>query len=152
MNEAAQKISQLLLRNGPKLDVDFWYWLKPNQQPSLKDANKFFLACILDYQIPAERAWDNARRLAVDILKDPEKLWYEITKLTLSDWMAKLKEYSLHRFPKGQERVWNIGKRLAQEYDGDARRIWQNQSIDAIMYRLNDLGVGEQISRMVVGA
>jgi endonuclease III len=66
--------------------------------------------------------------------------------------MSKRKEYSLHRFPKAHERVWTIGKRIAQQYGGDARRIWQDQSLDAILYRLNDLRIGEQISRMVVGA
>ncbi len=152
MNETAQKISQLLLKNQPKLEADFWYWLKPNQPPSKKDANKFFLACILDYQIRAEAAWENARRLAEDILKDPDNLWDEITSLPLSDWMSKRKEYKLHRFPKGHERVWSIGERIAQQYEGDARKIWQDKSIDATLYRLNDLGVGEQISRMVVGA
>lgn len=66
--------------------------------------------------------------------------------------MSKRTEYSLHRFPKGHERVWTIGKRIIQQYKGDARKIWEGQSIDATLYRLNDLGVGEQISRMVVGA
>ena len=66
--------------------------------------------------------------------------------------MSRRKAYSLHRFPKGHERVWTIGKKVVQQYEGDARKIWDNQSIEATLYRLYDLGVGEQISRMVVGA
>ena len=152
MDKRAQAVAQILLKNRGGEDRDFWGWLKPNQPASMRDANKFLLASILDYQIPAETAWGNARRLADHILGDPDKLWHKITSITLSEWVSKRKEYSLHRFPKGHERVWTIGRRIVQQYDGDARKIWDNQSIDATLYRLNDLGVGEQISRMVVGA
>jgi endonuclease III len=152
MQESLHKISKTLLQNRSELDPNFWYWLKPNLQPSMKDANKFFLGCILDWQMRVEVAWENARRLAEDILGDPDRLWDEITSVKISDWMAKRSEYRLHRFPKGHERVWSIGDRIAREYGGDARNIWQNQSIDATLFRLNFLGVGEQISRMVVGA
>ena len=41
-------------------------------------ANKFMLGAILDYQICAEKAWENARRLAEDILGDPKQLWIAI--------------------------------------------------------------------------
>ena len=152
MNTKARNVAQILLENRDGEDTDFWYWLRPNQPVSQKDANKFLLASILDYQILAEAAWENARRLAEDILGDPEDLWREITSVTLPEWMSKRTEYSLHRFPKGHERVWTIGKRIVQQYEGDARKIWGNQSIDAILYRLSDLRVGEQISRMVAGA
>lgn len=152
MDKKVRAVAQLLIQNRGGEDPGFWDWLRPNQPVSMKDANKFLLASILDYQILAETAWGNAKRLAEDILQDPDKLWHEITSITLPEWISKRKEYALHRFPKGHERVWTIGKRIVQQYDGDARKIWDNQSIDATLYRLNDLGVGEQISRMVVGA
>ena len=152
MDKKAQAVAQVLLKNRGGEDPDFWGWLKPNQPASMKDANKFLLAAILDFQIPAETAWRNARRLSESILGDPDRLWHEVTRISLSEWTSKWKEYSLHRFPKGHERVWTIGKRIVEQYDGDARKIWSNQSIDATLYRLNDLRVGEQISRMVVGA
>ena len=152
MENRVQIISQLLIKNRENADPEFWVWLKPNQPISKKDANKFILASILDYQIRAETAWGNAKRLAEDILGDPDNLWHKIIEIPLSEWKLKKKEYSLHRFPKGHERIWTIGNRIVQQYDGDARNIWNNQSIDATMFRLNDLGVGEQISRMIVGA
>jgi len=37
-------------------------------------------------------------------------------------------------------------------YEGDARTIWENQSINDTLSRLIFLRVGDQISRMVVGA
>jgi len=144
-------VSQLLLKNRGGETIDFWYWLKPNQTASKKDANKFILASILDYQMLSEVVWENARRLAEDVFNDPDNLWDKITSISLDEWRARRKEYSLHRFPKGHERVWTIGKRIVQQYEGDARKIWEGQSIESTLCRLNDLGVGEQISRMVVG-
>ena len=122
---------------------------KPLGQPR---PNKFFLACILDYQIRAESAWANAKRLVEEILGDPDDLWGTITSVSRKDWNSKRKEYSLHRFPKAHERVFTIGMRIVRQYYGDARNIWRCQSVEATLYRLNDLKVGEQISRMIVGA
>lgn len=146
-----QTTSLLLLENRSDVNDDFWYWLKPSQRASKREANKFMLASILDWQMRVEIVWENARRLSEDILKDPENLWHEITSVSLDEWEAKRKEYSLHRFSRGHNRVWIIGKRIVQQYEGDARKIWQGQSIEATLYRLNDLGAGEQISRMIVG-
>lgn len=151
MGDRVKVVATQLLSNRGK-DAEFWYWLKPNIPPSKKDANKFLLASILDYQMRAEVVWENARRLAEDILGNPEDLWRSITDMTLEEWNRKRKEYSLHRFPKGHERVWKIGKRVVQQYEGDARNIWMNQSIESTLFRLLDLGAGEQISRMIVGA
>jgi len=144
-------IAEALLANRDS-DLTFWDWVLPGQPLSRKNANKFLLACILDYQVRAETAWANAKRLAEQIFADPDDLWGTLTSVSLEEWNSKRQEYSLHRFPKGHERVFTIGKRIARQYASDARDIWKDQSIDATLYRLNDLGVGEQISRMVVGA
>ncbi len=130
----------------------FWTWLSPGLIPSRKDANKFLLASILDYQIPYQRAWDSARRLSEDILGDPDDIWRAITSVPLEEWTSRRREYSLHRYSKAHERVWTIGKRIVDQYDGDARRIWDGQTVEGTLYRLNGLRVGEQISRMVAGA
>lgn len=145
------RVAKALLANRDN-DPTFWTWLDPDKHPSQKDANKFLLACILDYQIRAETAWANAARLSEEILGDPDDLWGTITSVSFEEWNSKRQEYSLHRYPKGHERVYTIGKRIVGQYDGDARSIWKNQSIEASLYRLNDLGVGEQISKMTVGA
>ena len=151
MTSHERRVAQALLASRDS-DRTFWKWVVPGQPLSRKNANKFLLGSILDYQIRAETAWANAKRLAEQILPDPDDLWGTITSVSLEEWNSKRKEYSLHRFPKGHERVFTIGSKIVSEYDGDARNIWQNQSIDTTLYRLNDLRVGEQISRMVVGA
>jgi endonuclease III len=129
-----------------------WRFLHRDRAVSRRDANKFLLGAILDYQIPAKLAWDNAQRLAETILHDPPLLWHRITARSLESWMSRREQYGLHRFPKAHERVYTIGRRLVGQYGGDARRLWRDRSIEATLYRLNDLGVGQQLSRMVVGA
>ncbi len=148
-----QRVASILLKNRQKIK-GFWPWLgesigKPIDK---KRANKFLLGCILDYQINADIAWGNARRLAEDILADPDDLWQTITSVSKHEWMSKRKQYSLHRFPKAHERVWRIGKEIITRYDGDVRKIWMNKPLATVLERLNEIKVGEQISRMIVGA
>ena len=151
MTSHEARVAQALLASRDS-DRTFWKWVVPGEPLSRKNANKFLVGSILDYRILAETAWANAKRLAEEILGDPEDLWGTITSVSLEEWNSRHKEYSLHWLSKGHERVFTIGKRIVSQYDGDARSIWQNQSIDATLYRLNDLRVGPQISRMVVGA
>ena len=145
---------QLLKLRGERGGEFFWPWLEELEGRSVdkKRANKFLLGCILDWQIHADRAWENARRLAEDVLGDPEDLWGAIAAIPLAQWMERFNQYSLHRFQKGHERVWTIGRRVLSQYRGDARNIWKDVPPSEALSRLEDLGVGEQISRMVVGA
>jgi len=145
------RLAALLLEHRQE-KPEFWVWLHRGVVPTRIEANKFLLASILDYQVPSQRAWESARRLAEDILGNPDDVWRAITSVSLDQWMSHRLEYNLHRFPKAHERVWTIGRRIVQQYDGDARRIWEGQSIDAVLYRLSALQVGEQISRMIAGA
>ena len=151
MSSKLQTVAQVLLDHRGT-DEGFWAWLVNGKPASKKDASKFLLGSILDYQIPAERAWENARRLAEDILDDPDDLWHRISSIPKSEWMSRRAEYSLHRFPQAHERVWRIASDIVAHYDGDARRIWENQPPRVVLDRLNWLRVGEQISQMVVGA
>lgn len=152
MTHREMAVSRLLIERREHEDPDFWYWLRADRSPTKRDANKFMLACILDFQMRAEIVWENARRLAEDVFGDPEELWGAITSVNLDAWMAKRAEYALHRFRIGHRRVWQIGNRIARDYDGDARNIWSNRSIDAARGRLLALGSGEQITQMITGA
>jgi hypothetical protein len=117
-----------------------------------KVANEFVLCCLLDYQIPTNTAWDNGHRLVRDILHDPDDIWHAITSFSESAWATKWSEYRLHRFPAGHKRLWRIGKEICARYGGDARNIWEGRDSRGILERLEALGAGEQISRMIVGA
>jgi hypothetical protein len=66
--------------------------------------------------------------------------------------MLKHEEYRIHRFPNAHHRLWKIGKRICDEYEGDARRIWESKEPRAVLERLWNIGAGDQLSRMIVGA
>lgn len=118
-----------------------------------KSANKFMLACILDYQMRYQIVWENARRFAEDDLSDPDDLWNKITSIPQPIWESDsyFKKYSLHRFRAGHNRVWRIGRRIVEEYQGDARKIWSGKPANVVVNRLERMGVGPQLSRMTVG-
>lgn len=148
-----KRVATLLLNSRTDEDDEFWGWIRKGESPDKKSANKFMLGCILDYQIKTDVAWENARRLAEEILGDPDDLWECIIhNYSESQWMSKKKEYSLHRFPKAHERVWKIGNEIVTHYEGDAGNIWANQKISTVLDRLNEMKAGPQISRMIVGA
>ena len=156
----AQSLRRLVLTEYKPNDLNdepddaSWPWLGDlkGERSDKKSANKFMLGAILDYQIRADVAWENARRLAENEFGDPVSLWEIITSIPKSTWNSRFKRYSLHRFPKAHERVWRIGREIVQRYGGDARRIWDSQPAAEILERLIRMRVGPQISRMIVGA
>ena len=136
-----------------------WPWLTEVQMLDKRRANKFMLGAIVDYQVPANQAWENARRFAEDSLNDPDDLWREIVERWTEDqWNSRStwKECALHRrFPTGHNRVRAVGLDILRQYDGDSRSIWQGQHPEEVLCRLDRLGksgVGPQLSRMIVGA
>jgi endonuclease III len=150
--ESMQNIARLLLENrGGGTDWGMMADLK-GAPCSKQLANKFLLCCLLDYQIRSEVAWANGERLIADILHDPDDIWKAITSVSEDEWKSKRAEYHLHRFSVAHNRLWKIADRVCEEYDGDARRIWEGRDSRTVLDALWDLGAGEQISRMVVGA
>ena len=146
-----QRVCRLLLANRSSLD---WQWLSDlkGRRADKKSANKFMLGSILDFQMPADVVWENARRFAEDELGDPADLWEKIIAIRRWDSDAVWRRYGLHRFPAGHKRVRRIGKEIVEHYQGDARKIWKDQAPDEIRKRLERMRVGPQISRMIVGA
>jgi hypothetical protein len=71
MATKAQRVAQLLLKNR-RYEDGFWPGLSKGKPASLKNANKFFLACIIDYRQRPNEPWKNARRFAEDILSNPD--------------------------------------------------------------------------------
>lgn len=149
-----------LLRRLLAIGTDglYWPWLQKEngavvRRLSRKSANKFVLGCVIDYQIPANKAWENAARLAESVLRDPAQLWRKIARLSERSWMARRKTYSwLHRFPAAHRRVWRIGTAICDDYAGDARLIWRGKSPEEVKARFLEMGLGPQLTRMAVGA
>ena len=102
----------------------------------------------------ADIVWDNAKILSEDLLGNPGDLWGVIARKP-GDKLARLFRGppALHRFVNRMpKRVQRISNDIVRKYGGDARRIWEGQPTDEIMRRLEDMGVGRQISRMIRGA
>jgi endonuclease III len=146
------QIAPLLLANRGE-GTDWGEYASPDHKPwSQKFANEFLLCSLLDYQIPSSKAWANGYRLIKEILGDPDDVWKSITSASEDEWASRRAEYNLHRFPAAHNRLWRIGKRICGRYDGDARRIWINRDPQSVLQTLWDIGAGDQISRMIVGA
>jgi endonuclease III len=145
------KVGQLLLdkREDPSHD---WPPLRKGVQADKRSANKFFLASLLQYQVKAYANWRHALAFAEETLGDPEDLWDTIAAFKREVWATRFRTYKLHRFPKAHERVWRIAGEIIRRYQGDARMIWDQQDPALALGRLEEMRVGPQISRMIVGA
>lgn len=153
------RVAQLLLQI-PRVSAEtfeMWEWLAKGKKPSKKEANKFFLACILSFRMKAAFVWPNTRRFVEERLGDPEDLWGFVLSHSLEEWKQKKREYNLHRYGIGHMRVWKIGRDLIQLFGGDARAVWEGQQPGEVTQRLYQLGdgkygVGKNIANMIVGA
>lgn len=152
MSRKHASLRNVLLRHADNVKSEYHApWL--DQKPlTMKNANKFFLGAIIDYQIGADMAWDNAKRLSEKVLGDPASLWVHITNsYTKEDWAAKWRQFRVHRFPAAHNRIWRIGYAIVKGYDGDVRNIWQGENAEAVLKKLEGMRCGQEISRMIVG-
>ena len=155
-----KKVKQVLLKIRESSSKEFeWPWL--DKKPlSMKNANKFLLASSIDFQMDADKVWRNSSKLTEEIFGDPERLWDYIlqTYPTKEKWKSflndqKQKGFSIHRFDWVVKKVWDIAKIMKDNYDGDARKIWNNfDSFEKILDNVkNVFGKNSStISRMVV--
>lgn len=131
-----------------------WPWMPSNgSQVDKKEANKFMLYCIMDYQMRTWMVWRNAKRFSQGILGDPDDLWGAILDMSESDVVLLFKNKKLHRFPPCGERVWRCAKHIRDNYGGDAREIWKGRTTVTVREVLQVMhGIGPTLSRMIVGA
>jgi uncharacterized HhH-GPD family protein len=109
----------------------------------------FVLACIADRQIKTEKAWIIPHRLSERIGSFTIEA---LAKLTLEDWRELMsRPFPLHRFVEAMARHYDSAvKRLVQQYDSDASRIWKGMPSSAeVVYRFSQFdGVGPKIANM----
>lgn len=109
----------------------------------------FVLACIMDRQIKAERAW-------LIPYKFMEKLgdfsMKTLCSLSLADiHNLMFKPEPLHRFVDSMAHFFHSGiNRISSNYNGDASKIWsRNPSSATVIYRFLEFdGVGPKIASM----
>jgi endonuclease III len=109
----------------------------------------FVLACIMDRQIKAEKAWLIPYRIS-------EKLdgfsFEALQRLSRDDVLHLMKEPEpLHRFVDQMSGLFYAGvQRLARQYAGDAARIWAGRpSSSEVLFRFLEFkGIGPKIGSM----
>lgn len=114
-----------------------------------RHAHAFVLACVMDRQIKAERAWLIPYRIS-------EKLggfsMAALAKLSEKEVFSLMgKPEPLHRFVDLMSRLFRAAvQRIAEEYEGDASRIWADRPSSAqVVYRFLEFdGVGPKIATM----
>lgn len=138
-----------LLNDSEEDPAPMWGDVLHAGRPPKRDANKWFLYCILDYQVHVETLSKQVKHFAEEHLGDPADLWQCITTRFKTGAALRKAAPSLHRFPAAFDRVIKIGRELVRRYDGDARRVWEGRSYTEVLDRLADLRVGQQISHMM---
>jgi endonuclease III len=118
----------------------------------LNDLNKyphaFVLACIMDRQIKAERAWEIPYKIYKEFGTFGIEELYNKSLNEIKNTFEKLK---LHRFNEIQAKFFHAAVQLiVKKYNGDAANIWNdNPSSATLVYRFLEFkGVGIKIATM----
>ena len=112
----------------------------------------FVLACVMDSQIKAERAWKIPYYVSEGI-DNPEFKYF--SDLTLSEIQKRFQENKLHRFNnKMAVYFYKAVQKIKKDYKGDASLIWKdNYSCDVVIQRfLQFEGVGLRIATMAANS
>ena len=96
----------------------------------------FVLACLMDRQIKAERAWE-IPCIVCNELCGGDFSFAPLTKLSLDEVTNFFQEKKLHRFNSDMANVFvNAVEKIKTEYDGNAKKIWEGKNSSAeIIYR-----------------
>ena len=108
----------------------------------------FVLACCMDRQTKAERAWLIPYKVGT-LLGDFS--FSALLKLSLGDTIKIFNENSLHRHNNNMAAVfYNAVQRIENQYNGNASLIWANKpSSSSVVYRfLQFEGIGIKIATM----
>ena len=108
----------------------------------------FVLACVMDRQIKAERAWLIPYFISQEIGSFKFK---KLVRLDLNYLKEIFKKRSLHRFNDTMaENFYSAIELIHRKYQDDASRIWENNPKSATIVRrfLEFKGVGVKISTM----
>ena len=109
----------------------------------------FVFGCVMDRQMKAERAWLIPYRFAQKLGDFGFDTLRELSLEQVHNLMTRPEP--LHRFTQGMSRnFYEAISRIAEEYDGDASRIWSGQPSSAeVVYRfLQFRGAGPKIATM----
>jgi endonuclease III len=113
-----------------------------------KYPHAYVLACLMDRQIKAERAWI----IPYEIYKEIGTFDFdELLKLDLDSLKEIFKRRTLHRFNDSMAKIFHLAlSDIHHKYDGNAANIWNgNPSSSSVVYRFLEFkGSGIKISTM----
>ncbi len=140
-----------------KKTFEGWPFL-PNQlgkQPTAGEANAFLLGCCIDYRQRTRTAWRKAEEFCNERvgLANRDRLWRWIADHDRQDWDSRWAAYGyLHPTPARHRKLYAIADTLVVHYGGDARQLWSKKNVGRLKEILqNELAVGPQITRMIIG-
>jgi uncharacterized HhH-GPD family protein len=141
------------LLSAPKKEIEFTRDRKADRL--LNDLNAYphayVLACVMDRQVRAERAWIIPHRISEKLGEFSMKA---LRVLSLADVKLLMsKPEPLHRFAdKMAEFFHSAVQRIVKEYEGNAARIWAGEpsSAEVVCRFLEFDGVGPKIASMGV--
>jgi len=116
-----------------------------------RSPHAFVLACTMDRQIKAERAWAIPHLIERKIGGFSMKQLNKLSRDEINKLMSEPEK--LHRFPEMMAGIFHSAvQRINRYYAGDASRIWQGKPSSALaVYRFLEFdGVGPKIATMAV--
>lgn len=138
--------------NSSKIPFDFTN--NKNADKLVKDIENypeaFFIGCIMDRGIKAEKAWKIPYKLK-EILGSIKM--NDLNKLSFREILQIFDQNSLHRYKKIMSEVlFKAIKKLIKDFDGDPSNIWSNTTdSNIVVKRFKEFyGVGNKISTMAV--
>jgi len=108
----------------------------------------FVLACLMDRQMKAEKAWKIPFVVSERI---GSKNMIDLSRVNLNEFVKIFESEKLHRFNKSMAEVFYKGvRKISNDYNNDASEIWRNKPSSAsVVYKfLQFEGSGLKISTM----
>ncbi|MDD3247924.1 MAG: hypothetical protein PHF18_13925 [Methanosarcina sp.] len=147
------KITEILVKEGDKVFNEPYKFVKFNNNPKANELlndlknhpHAFTLACIMDRQIKAERAWS----IPYEVFEDCE--FPNVAKMSHEDISKIFHSKKLHRFNDEMALYFYLAvQKINDDYDGDASKIWNDEPKSATLVRrfLEFKGVGIKIATM----
>lgn len=156
MSNSEKEVIKILIKKGNELlkqpykKIEFTGNSKAdNLLNNLTDfPHAFVLACVMDRQIKAERAW----LIPYKIYKEISTFEFnKLLELTLDNLKEVFKRKNLHRFNKEMAKNFYFAiQKIHGDYNNDVSKIWKNNQSSATIVRrfLEFKGVGIKIATM----
>jgi endonuclease III len=147
------KLVEIAKRRFDEIDSQIVHFTKVQEIDSfLNDLTNFphayVLACLMDRQIKAERAW----QIPYMVCKKFNSFSIpELSRLKLKDFVKLFETEKLHRFNKTMAEIfYKAILKIQIDYNGDASKIWKNNPSSAsVVYKFLEFeGSGIKISTM----